>query len=327
MLREVKITTGSRLHWGLLSLAPEAGREFGGIGLMIDAPNWMISVKPAQTDQDQIQCSAACYGKVEAALQMIRKYSGAVKNLPAVNVKLESEVPLHSGFGSGTQLSLAVAHACLALAGETRPTSAELSPQLDRGARSALGLHGFDEGGFLVEGGKRHSEEISPLIARVDFPEDWKIVLVTPTDESGISGGVEAEAIQQLGPMPVSVTERLCRLVLMQLLPAVKSHNFSEFSTGLTAFGQTVGSFFQPAQGGIYAHPLMVDMEKQLIAAGVEGMVQTSWGPTVSIICSSSDHAEEVSSLIQEMGYGDFCAVRTVNPLNQGAEFQINPSA
>ncbi|QDV49168.1 beta-ribofuranosylaminobenzene 5'-phosphate synthase family protein [Gimesia fumaroli] len=327
MLREVRITTGSRLHWGLLSLAPTTGREFGGIGLMVDAPHFVLSVKESFAGQDHITCSDAYYSKVEAALAAVRNYLPDSSQPRFFTLELQSEIPMHCGFGSGTQLSLALARAISLLSEEQEQSSVELARRVGRGARSALGVHGFDCGGFLVEGGKRDLEQISPLVAHADFPEDWRILLITPKDQAGISGTVEVDAIQRLGPMPVAITEQLCRLVLMQLLPAVLTHDFPEFSAGLTNFGRTVGEFFKPAQGGIYAHPQMAELESLLITNGIQGIAQTSWGPTLSVVCPSSAEADNVSSLLLVEGYGESCSLRTVNPLNRGAQIHIKESA
>ncbi|MCH9653182.1 MAG: hypothetical protein K0U86_05275 [Planctomycetes bacterium] len=327
MSREVMITTGSRLHWGLLSLAPASGREFGGIGLMVEEPSLTLSVKISPQAHDTILCSEECRPKIAAAIDVTRRHLAASSREQYFSLELKSEIPLHSGFGSGTQLSLAVARALALLLEEQCLSSVELARRVQRGARSALGIHGFDSGGFLVEGGKCEPDEISPLVLRTDFPEDWKILLITPIDQPGISGIVETHAIQQLGPMPLEVTERLCRLVLMQLIPALKTCDFDAFSSGLTAFGHTVGEFFTPAQGGIFASPRMVELENLLNSKGIQGIAQTSWGPTLSIVCASSDDAENVSSIITQNGYGEFCSLRTVSPLNRGAQIQIKDSA
>ena len=327
MSREVIITTGSRLHWGLLSLAPTSGREFGGIGLMVDEPTLTLSVKISSQGQDTITCSEECSPKIAAAMDSARRYLADSSRDQYFSLELQSEIPLHCGFGSGTQLSLAVARALSLLSREQCLSSVELAQRVRRGARSALGIHGFDSGGFLIEGGKSKPDEISPLVARADFPEDWKILLITPTDQAGISGIVEADAIQQLGPMPLAVTERLCRLVLMQLIPAVKTRDFAGFSSGLTAFGYSVGEFFSPAQGGVFAHPRMVELEKLLNSKGIQGIAQTSWGPTLSIVCPNSVEAENVSSIITQNGYGELCNLRTVSPLNRGAQVQIKDPA
>ncbi len=323
MSREVMITTGSRLHWGLLALTPTSGREFGGIGLMVDEPTLSLTAKLSSQKQDTIICSEGCRSKIETAIDAVRHSLTGSSRDQFYSLELLSEIPLHSGFGSGTQLSLAVAKALTLLAGETSLSSVDLAQCVRRGARSALGIHGFDSGGFLVEGGKGTPEEISPLVMQADFPEEWKIVLITPNNQAGISGTVEADAIKRLGPMPVATTERLCRLVLMQLIPAVKTADFDAFSSGLTAFGYTVGEFFSPAQGGIFAHSQMIALEKLLISKGIQGVAQTSWGPTLSVVCQDLTDAEKVSSIIAQNGYGDFCDVRTVSPLNRGAQIQI----
>ncbi|QDU48768.1 beta-ribofuranosylaminobenzene 5'-phosphate synthase family protein [Gimesia panareensis] len=326
MSSEVILTTGSRLHWGLLSLAPRTGREFGGLGLMIEEPRLVLSIKPATTGQDCITGNAGSCEKIRTALNALRNHSETVQD-HCFEIALQSEIPQHCGFGSGTQLSLALARGVAALAGESELTSVELAHRVERGARSALGVHGFASGGFLIEAGKQESSAISPLVFQAPFPAEWRILLITPQDEAGISGAVEADAIQRLGPMPVELTEKLCRLALMQLAPAVLEQNFREFATGLTEFGHTVGEFFQPAQGGVLAHPRMRELEQLLSSQGVEGIAQTSWGPTLSVVCPGNVAAQEVSSLVQQAGYGEDCLTRIVKPLNRGAAIEHLESA
>lgn len=286
---------------------------------MVDEPRLVLSLKPSSTGQDVVNASSGSAAKIHAALHALRNNSPECLQDQFFSITLHSEIPQHCGFGSGTQLSLAVAQAVQELNQSETLTTVELARRVERGARSALGIYGFAAGGFMVETGKQKSAEISPLAVRADFPEDWKILLVTPQDQAGISGVVEADAIQQLGPMPISLTEKLCRLALMQLTPAVLESNFSEFAAGLTEFGHAVGEYFEPAQGGILAHPRMRDLEQLLISQGVQGIAQTSWGPTLSIVCPGDDEAAGVSSLIREAGYGEYCSLRIVNPLNRGA--------
>lgn len=326
MSPEVIVTTGSRLHWGLLSLAPRTGREFGGLGLMVEEPTLVLSVRSASSQEDQISGSTGSAAKIQAALQVLRNSSPDWLGDHCFEITLQSEIPQHSGFGSGTQLSLAVARGLAALMGQDELSSVELAQLVDRGARSALGVYGFDKGGFLIEAGKRDSADISPLVFQAPFPEPWRILLITPQDQAGISGAVEADAIQQLGPMPDALTEKLCRLALMQLAPAVLEQNVSEFASGLTEFGHLVGEFFAPVQGGVLAHPRMRELEQLLLSQGVEGIAQTSWGPTLSVICPDEGEAESLSSLIKSAGYGEECLARIVKPLNQGATLEHRKS-
>lgn len=326
MSSEVILTTGSRLHWGLLSLAPRARREFGGLGLMIEEPALELSLKHSSSGEDRITGSAGSCKKIRTALQTLRAGSPGLLGEHCFEITLQSEIPQHCGFGSGTQLSLALGRGVAALAGESELTSVELARRVERGVRSALGVHGFASGGFLIEAGKHESSAISPLVFQAPFPDEWRILLITPQDEAGISGAVEADAIQRLGPMPVELTEKLCRLALMQLAPAVLEQNFSEFATGLTEFGHAVGEFFQPAQGGVLAHPRMRELEQLLISQGVEGIAQTSWGPTLSVVCPGTVEAQSVSSLVESAGYGKCCSLRIVKPLNRGARIEVRDS-
>ena len=71
----------------------------------------------------------------------------------------------HVGLGVGTQLCLAVARAVL-LAGR-RVTDSRSSSSRDwtrRGLRSGIGLHGFEHGGLIVDGGRGTQAAIPPAV-------------------------------------------------------------------------------------------------------------------------------------------------------------------
>ena len=105
---------------------------------------------------------------------------------------------LHAGLGTGTQLGMAAASALSLAAGLPELTPEELAERIGRGKRSGLGVHGFARGGFLVDGGKRGPGGVAPLVARVDFPEAWRVVLVLPPGQPGLHGEGEGRAFEQL---------------------------------------------------------------------------------------------------------------------------------
>src|SRR5690606_10725995 len=144
-------TTGSRLLWGLLALAPQVGREFGGIGLMVQEPQLQLSVTRSTDTEDLVTVSPESIAKIREALSAIRTARPDWYSTRFYKLDLQAEIPRHCGFGSGTQLSLAVAQALASQADESSLTSVELAARVQRGARSALGIHGFTAGGFLVE--------------------------------------------------------------------------------------------------------------------------------------------------------------------------------
>jgi beta-RFAP synthase len=270
-------------------------RHFGGVGLMVDRPGLAVRVKPAA------EWSAA--GPVaDRALGFARR---VVETLPPgerrpFRVVVEHAPAEHTGLGVGTQLGLAVTKA---IAAETASawSAAELAIRAGRGERSAIGVHGFENGGFIVEGGKGPEEPLSPLVARLDFPADWAVVLFTPPGPSW-HGGREQQAFARLaaaGPAPAE-TEILCRLVLTGLLPALAAADLESFGQAIYEFNARAGDAFAAAQGGRYAGPAVADLVGRLRAAGVNGVGQSSWGPTVFAI-SSRDEAHQLTGRFRDV--------------------------
>jgi beta-RFAP synthase len=165
----------------------------------------------------------------------------------------------------------------------------DLASLVGRGRRSALGIHGFAHGGFLVEGGKQSAEAIAPLVARMPWPEAWSVLLVIPRDLQGAHGVREADAFKSLGRTGPDLhrTETLCRLVLLGMLPALVERDLNAFGDALYDFNRRVGEMFAPWQHDLYAHPRVAALVRQLRAAGVRGVGQSSWGPTVYAVTAS----------------------------------------
>lgn len=313
----ITVQTGARLHFGLLAVQAASGRNFGGVGLMVDSPGCVLSVEPAERDE--------CLAEPEIASRLTNwrdEYRGRCPieyRPPACRIRLSQTIPSHAGLGSGTQTSLALAAALSRLSGEGNVPAPELARRVGRGARSALGIHGFERGGLLVEGGKRQSDEISPLVARLDFPSEWRVLLVTPSDRRGLSGDAERAAFTRLTPMPVSLTESLCRIVLMELLPAVASADFAAAAAALQEFGRLNGSHFAPVQGGIFADSQMADLAKWLTDQGCVGVGQSSWGPTLWILCRDESEAIRCREVIASHPAARACTIHLTTAQNSGS--------
>src|SRR5262245_52221988 len=95
-----RVTTGSRVHFGLLRPAPAGGeRGFGGCGLMVEEPAVIVAAEPAAE-------WSATGPAAERALAVARRVT-----LTPHRIVVETCPPEHTGLGVGTQLSLAVARA------------------------------------------------------------------------------------------------------------------------------------------------------------------------------------------------------------------------
>src|SRR5690606_17244047 len=139
----------SRLHFGLLAFGDRLPRGFGGVGLMVQDPGLCLEVTLAETNSVSGDVPPnihdRCLKIVAAVQEHIPRLSAAVHIQRIPNE--------HAGLGTGTQLSLCLARALAELAGV--PASVQdLARWTGRGLRSAIGIHGFERGGLLVDGGK-----------------------------------------------------------------------------------------------------------------------------------------------------------------------------
>jgi beta-ribofuranosylaminobenzene 5'-phosphate synthase len=322
----IRVKTGSRLHFGLFRLpgrpsvagvgtpTPPSTRHFGGVGLMIERPGLAVCAQPASSfsvsgcERQRAELLAAQAIQVCAIPQ---KYAVHVESCPAQ----------HIGLGTGTQLSLAIALAltkAVAEVGATTPVKQDsdlldLAVRLGRGRRSALGIHGFIHGGFLVEAGKGPETAAAPLVARASFPESWRILVLLPPGKPGLHGLGETKAfadLSQLDP-PDRECDALCRLTLLGMLPAIHEADLPSFSAALHEFNRKVGEMFEPAQGGTYNNSLTRELIAFLRSLGVAGAGQSSWGPAVFAV-TDADRAQSIAGLVrQRFGLGEHEAVIT----------------
>jgi beta-RFAP synthase len=272
---------------------------------MIDQPAVRVAVEPAAT-------WSATGPAADRALAVAR----CVAPDRPHRVVVEACPPEHTGLGVGTQLSLAVARA-------VRPDvpAVELARLAGRGARSAIGVYGFESGGFLVDGGKRDPDAVAPLVARVDFPTDWRVVLLTPAGGPDWHGDRERDVFAGLeGPFD----DTLCRLLLLGILPALAECDLAAFGSALGEYNARAGEPFRAAQGGTYAAPAVAELAAWLRSEGIDGVGQSSWGPTVFAVVGDPDRADGLKRAVRAR-WGDGLAVTVTVGRNRGAENADGP--
>jgi beta-RFAP synthase len=263
-------------------------RQFGGVGVMVERPGVEVIVGPSET----LQLKGHLADRTAGFVQRWREHH------PDASLKCQIEIvraaPQHAGLGTGTQVGLAVAAALNAYHELPQPTAERLSAQTGRGERSAIGTYGFLHGGLLVEAGKHTGDLLSPLVARVELPSEWRFVLIRVQDHCGLSGQPEKEAFQRLPPVPERVTAELCRQVLLEMLPAAQRANFDQFGESIYQFGRAAGMCFAERQGGSFAGPHIEQLVAGLRDVGIHGVGQSSWGPTVFALAQGDRQAEVI---------------------------------
>lgn len=277
-MTRLALRTPSRLHFGLLSWGQDSSRQFGGVGLMVEGPGMTITAEPA----DSWSAEGPLAGR---AVDFARKAAEGLERLgfsaqPAT-IRVLEPPPEHVGLGVGTQLGLGVSRLVCELAGLREPTIEGLAGLSGRGLRSGIGLHGFAHGGLIVDGGRAGPEGIPPLLGRLEFPAGWSVLIVLAGRRPGIHGLREVRAFAELPPSPDLLTDRLCRLVLLGLMPAVVERDLTMFGEALEEIQRRVGEGFASAQGGTFAHPSLEAVAAEMRACGLRGVGQSSWGPTL----------------------------------------------
>lgn len=315
-MHDVEVTTGSRLHFGLICAKPSSRWHFGGVGLMVDAPTWRVQIKRAE--EDHISAKNEIAERIQTVLSAFRSKE---ETLGTVSVVVRDDAPLHTGLGSGTQLSLALGAGLQVLAGHGRPRhSAELAASLGRSKRSAVGTCGFDRGGFVIDHGV--SENDSPRkVECLRFPEDWRFVLVAPRAIEGLSGQPEEQFFGSTSYLEDSVADELGSLIVDGLQPAIQQGDFENFSKALFDYGTLAGQFYAEEQGGLYSSALIGRLVDELATEGIEGAVQSSWGPTICYAAADFAAAESIAAAVAQKDDANQLIVRIVTARNGGAAF------
>ena len=293
----VTLRAPGRLHLGFLDPAASLGRRFGSLGLVIEGFETEVALCAASANQVAAVGGAeqAEIDRARAHLQRLQQHSGRHEPL---HLTLLRVLPAHAGFGSGTQLALAIGRAFAQWHGLAVTTPA-LAQWLGRGARSGIGIAGFEHGGLLVDGGpggEGAQLTSAPLLARLPLPEAWRVLVVQDKAQRGLSGADEREAIASLAPLPQSLAADICHQVLMRVLPGAAGAEFAPFAAGINHIQRRLGAHFAPAQGGSAYTSAAVGRLLEAIGAAGHGAAigQSSWGPTGFAILPSQAQAEAV---------------------------------
>ena len=289
-LPHVRVAAPARLHLGFVDLDGSLGRRFGSIGLTLDAPATVVGLRQAAADV------ASGPGSERAVRhQAAQRRAWGVDAARAQSVARAQPPP--AGLGSGTQLGLAVGLGLARLHG-IAATPEAVAAILDRGARSGIGVAAFAQGGFVVDGGKALGDTAPPpVIARLPFPEAWRVLLIQDDSARGVHGAAEKAAFDGLPAFPSALAAHLCRLVLMRLLPGIARADIEAAGLAVGEIQRAVGDHFAPFQGGgRFTSARTAEVSGWLERRGVAGVGQSSWGPTGFALLADAATAEGLAA-------------------------------
>ncbi len=323
----LEVSTGSRLHFGLLELAADQPLRFGGLGLMLEEPGWIVrfqktedSASATVSDQAEESSASEIAQRIEQVCQRVSELTG--RNY-AVRIDVLKALSMHSGLGAGTQLASAIAFGLL------RVTSPSTEMKIDellrfsgRGKRSGIGLYGFVNGGLILDEG--HSPDLERTIRAqsVLVNPAWRVVLITPDEVGSVTGGYEASLMDRVGQTPNPNRERMHEWAKRLMDLAVSSTRFNEFTEVLQAYVDAAGQLFAAGQGGMYNGASVSTAVALAKEAGLRAVGQSSWGPTVFGFSESLRDAEEIAAKLADGRPNERWQIRICTPARQGANWR-----
>lgn len=315
-IERVTVTASGRLHLGFVDLNGGLGRQFGSLGLALDAPVTRVSAMPSR----EFSVDGVDAERTRAHAERLIQHFGMAPNL---SVHVESAIPDHIGLGSGTQLGLAVGAAVSRLAGFV-PDAREIAHRLDRGARSSIGIATFEQGGVVLDGGRGGIDRPPPVVSRLPFPESWRILLIFDDRRRGLHGPAEREAFQHLPALPAERAAHLCRLMLMVALPALAEQDLDRFGGAVTELQETIGDHFAPVQGARFLSAEVTEALAWLRSQGVRGVGQSSWGPTgFAFLDSAAAAATLLGDTQNRWPQGSGLSFAVACGRNRGADIEV----
>lgn len=321
MFDAIAVTTPSRLHFSLIDLNGEIGRIDGGFGVALQNPNFKIVIERAKKFEILGVNDDRNYEEILKILNAIKE-KFEIKNKYKINIK--SEIPRHVGFGSTTQLNLAVASGILKLE-EIFLSPNEIAKIVKRGGTSGIGVKAFESGGFIVDAGHKFGKgkekttflpssasgaNPAKILFRLDFPDEWIFVCAVQKNKK-IYAETEVEIFKKYCPVNRRDVEMLSHLLLMKILPSVIERDVENFGDGLKEV-QLLG--FKKIEVEISGlKNFMDELNKISYGAGL-----SSFGPCVYALTKGKKHAEDVSNYLNEMGIKNFICRAN----NNGAYFE-----
>jgi beta-ribofuranosylaminobenzene 5'-phosphate synthase len=307
----LKIRTPSRIHMTLIDMNGSIGRVDGGIGITLEEPKIVIAAKQADTVE--------VHGDPELNERM-KKVCEIIAPGKGIEITIEKSYWNHIGLGSGTQAALAAGMAMSTLY-DLNLTPRQVAEKVGRGGTSGIGIASFERGGFILDGGHKMSAKNAflpsafskgvppaPILCQRDFP-DWDIVLAIPPTK-GAYDLYEKDVFAKLCPIPLNEVEKLCHIILMQMLPALAEEDMDTFGKAVNSI-QEIG--FKRRE--VELQPGSRGMIDALIAGGAAGAGLSSFGPAVYAV---TDQPEKVEAAAKS--YDKNCTVIKTKARNKGAE-------
>ncbi len=293
----IVVKTGCRIHFGLFTPVPvpELDLVYGGVGIMVDAPGITVRASPSR----EWSVKGALSKRAEPIISRLRENPHVPVRSTPLQFHVDSEVPAHQGWGTGTQLALGITRVWCESEPKVTWSAVRSAEWVGRGLRSGIGIAGFDLPGLLIDEGKRCEQAYSNHVSTVKsvaFPPEWTWLLVQPHGEMGLFADQERAAFAQLPQPDSGVIKQLVEWGTTVLPEAAQQADFETFADTLTEYNRLAGSHYLSIQGGNYGSAQTAGRIAELQKLGAKGIGQSSWGPGIFALFPHAAAAQEFLS-------------------------------
>lgn len=292
----------------------------GGIGFAIKDPSCKLSFVRS-TQLELIDLRSRPMGRSERQRLISILDAEQLRYGFEINfsVSIEGNMLTHSGFGSGTAITIACLEA-LHLINNHPVTQEELILASGRGGTSGVGIHTYFKGGCVFDLGRpidnyQHmpSNQTQPtclplLLDQLAMP-DWDIGICVPKSITTKSQAEEQEFFQRACPVSAKSVYEATYHTLFGLYAAIKESNKAAFSHALKVIQECTWKKLERNEYG----KALVDIETSLYECGAQSVGMSSLGPSLFFL---ADDLIEVVAQMRELRPD--CDLYITQPVNHG---------
>ncbi|QPO13321.1 hypothetical protein IT893_07390 [Thalassospira sp. A40-3] len=281
----------SRVHFGLIQTSESYRNMNGGAGVALDNPHWEFILKPTSSKIPRIHVNESC-GKLSSDLEEFAKRAlSDFADIKTFELSVVSSVPHHVGLGAGTSFRVGVVNAIRQALGQGLQQNDWC--RIGRGGTSGVGVNVCLDKGFVVDLGRRRTSAANfmpsssvnnvskpAVLTKLEFPVEWKILLVRSIGEMGFSGAREIDVFRENLPLSKEEVQETSAVMLWDILPSVISGDINGFCKGIVKF-QGIG--FKRIEWTIQSE-LTLQLRKFLNGFSGIGYALSSMGPSIAVI-------------------------------------------
>lgn len=298
---KLTISAHSRLHLTLLAMHNGEYRINGGLGFAIADPSCELICSNAADFAINDQRTIPLVGtELERLVTLLQTEQRRCDFTVAIEIAINGNMRPHSGFGSGSAITLACLEALHRLNGSA-PSPNELVAASGRGGTSGVGIHSYFSGGCVFDLGRSvdnnahapsHQVTASRPLLLDQLPmSDWEIGVCIPLTIPHKSQAEERDFFARICPLPAGAVYETLYHSLFGLYAAIREADRTTFCRALRAVQACAWKNAERLEYG----KALIEIEQALYANGAEAVGMSSLGPSLFFL------ADNVAEIVNQM--------------------------